>query len=259
VLTNYFYHHEDIVKEQVGAEAYEYLHGPGIDEPAIQLCLGSNCAVASSYYYADGLGSIRQLADSAGNILNQYRYGAWGEINEPFIGFEIVYNKYSYTSREFSENNLYFYRARYYNASIGIFLSADPIFYKDKLLFLKIFYSKKFRYSDANPINFVDPNGEYCLPCILILAAGIALLTNYCAHPPFCNIWERECNERCRQCALGGEARERIIEMCQQACQICANRCRDNPQHFICDDMDNVVHLLNWNCYLHYQMPHYND
>jgi RHS repeat-associated protein len=154
VLTNYFYHHEDIVKEQVGAEAYEYLHGPGIDEPAIQLCLGINCPVASSYYYADGLGSIRQLADSSGNILNQYPYGAWREINAPFIKIENIHNDFAYTSREIDNNYLYYYRNRFYNSDIYNFISKD---------IFKYVVANNYNYVDNSPIIFFDPFGLKCI------------------------------------------------------------------------------------------------
>ena len=46
-----------------------YTHGPGIDEPLVMERGGQ-----SYCYVADGLGSIRKLVDSAGEVVNSYTY-----------------------------------------------------------------------------------------------------------------------------------------------------------------------------------------
>jgi hypothetical protein len=51
-----------------------YLRGIGIDDPVL-LDRGG----AKSYYYSDGLGSVREMADSGGTVQISYTYGAWGE------------------------------------------------------------------------------------------------------------------------------------------------------------------------------------
>jgi len=131
-----------------------------------------------NYYYADGLGSIRQLTDSSGSILNQYRYGSWGEITSPFSKSESIHNSYLYTSRELSENNLHYYRSRYYQKNY--FVSKDRIVFGDNLYFYSIFnfnYNVLFhsnwalknidiinldlyKYAENNPINYKDPFGR---------------------------------------------------------------------------------------------------
>jgi hypothetical protein len=102
--TAYLYNSEDIVKETTGALVTDFIHGNGIDEPVMLDRSG-----AKSYYFSDGLGSIREMTDSAGTIQNSYIYGAWGEILNQTT---TVPNIYGYTAREFSEDGLYFYRAR---------------------------------------------------------------------------------------------------------------------------------------------------
>jgi len=89
-----------------------------------------------SYYYADGLGSIRQLTNPSGSILNQYRYGSWGELCIPFIQSGSTHNLYAYTSRESSENNSYYFRSRFYNQMISKFISKDNIGKSAKIGFL---------------------------------------------------------------------------------------------------------------------------
>ncbi len=64
-----------------------------------------------------------------------------------------------YTGREFdSETGLYYYRARYYHAELGQFISRDPIGYEAGDVNL-------YRYVGNRPVVFVDPNGhEIFLP-----------------------------------------------------------------------------------------------
>ncbi len=61
-------------------------------------------------------------------------------------------NSYTYTSRERDkESNLYFYRARYYDASIGRFLQTDSIGLAGGI--------NLYSYVGNNPIIWIDPWG----------------------------------------------------------------------------------------------------
>jgi YD repeat-containing protein len=75
VETAYLYLSEDIVKEATAGISTNYLHGIGIDEPVMM-----DRAGAKSYYFSDGLGSIREMTDAMGTVQNSYTYGAWGEL-----------------------------------------------------------------------------------------------------------------------------------------------------------------------------------
>jgi len=79
----------------------------------------------TSYYQADGLGSVTSLSNGAGAVAQNYTYAAFGNI---IATTGSLVNSFRYTGREFdSETSLYFYRARYYDPATGRFLSEDPI------------------------------------------------------------------------------------------------------------------------------------
>jgi len=144
----YFYNGEDIVKETTGGIDTNYLHGIGIDE-SVMMDRGG----AKYYYFKDGLGSIREMTDSGGTVQNSYSYGAWGEIRNQSA---VVPNSYGYTGREFSEDGLYFYRARYLDFGLGRFISEDSVMNIEKPLTIH-----KFLYGVNSPIEFKDPFGLY--------------------------------------------------------------------------------------------------
>ena len=70
--------------------------------------------------------------------------------------YGLARESFAYTAREFeSETNLYYYRARYFDSSIGRFLSEDGVG-NDKGLNLYV-------YVDNSPIDSRDPTGFYKL------------------------------------------------------------------------------------------------
>ena len=80
---------------------------------------------ATSYYQADGVGSITALSNAAGTLSQTYTYDSFGKLTA-FSGS--LTNPFRYTARDFdSETNLYYYRARYYDSGVGRFISEDPL------------------------------------------------------------------------------------------------------------------------------------
>jgi len=91
-----------------------------IDEPVAMLRSG-----ATSYYEADGLGSITSLSSTAGALAQTYTFDSFGKQT---ASSGSLTNPFRYTAREFdAETSLYNYRARYYDPNPGRFLSEDPI------------------------------------------------------------------------------------------------------------------------------------
>jgi len=148
--TRYVYDAEDIVLEtdETGTLLRRYRHGDGIDQPLVL----ENAATGDSYFYhADHLGSVRLVTDEAGTVVSEYEYDPYGQRTVVAEGVE---QPYAFTGREFDgESGLYYYRARYYDARQGRFLSEDPIGFGGG-------DANLYQYVDSSPINWRDPSGE---------------------------------------------------------------------------------------------------
>jgi RHS repeat-associated protein len=128
-----------------GSAVARYTHGLKIDEPLAMLRSG-----ATSYYHADGLGSLTSLSNSAGALAQTYTYDSFGKQT---ASSGSLTNPFQYTGREFdSETGLYFYRARYYDPSTGRFLSEDPLQHDGGNNF--------YAYVLNDPLNLTDAFGK---------------------------------------------------------------------------------------------------
>ena len=145
VQTKYLYDGQDLIRE-TGAVTADYLFGPGIDEP-----LSMSRAGSVYYYDVDGLGSATLVNNSTGTMQDSYVMDAWGITRSQSAA---VANPFTYTARETAEVGLMYYRARYYNTSIGRFISEDPSWYPEDNL---------YEYAGNGPLFFVDPLGLWCI------------------------------------------------------------------------------------------------
>jgi RHS repeat-associated protein len=144
-----------------GALVTRYTQTLNIDEPLAEFRSGG-----SAYYEADGLGSVTSLSSLAGSVANTYTYDSSGNV-VTFTG--TLSNPFRYAAREFDpETGEYYYRARYYDSTIGRFISEDPAGYSSGVNF--------YPYAGNNPVKFVDPTGY--APCLDINNFANALDNN---------------------------------------------------------------------------------
>jgi len=125
---------------------------------ANQLTVGQRSAATGydSEYVFDGLGSVTEVVDSSENTQNSYRYEAWGQVKS---STQNITNPYRYVGAYGvhwdASAALYFMQARYYKASVGRFITPDPVrgARQDPLSL------HRYLYVSNNPNRFIDANG----------------------------------------------------------------------------------------------------
>ena len=146
MTTGYTYEGRNTLRERRGAITLQYAHAGGIDAP-----LAVDMAGALSYFHADGLGSVAKITDQQGAAVLARQYDAWGN---PQAGASE--RGFSFAGREWDpETRLYYYRARYYDASIGRFISEDPM----AAAMRKLRELNAYAYAANNPVDETDPLG----------------------------------------------------------------------------------------------------
>jgi RHS repeat-associated protein len=125
-----------------------FVHGLGIDRPLVMLQ-----SKETYYYVADRSGSVTHLFNAKGELAASYAYDAFGKMKTRQR--TTIANPFAYTGRELDATGLYYFRARYYDATLGRFLSNDLIGARldDPL------QQNPYLYVRNNPLQFVDPFG----------------------------------------------------------------------------------------------------
>lgn len=163
-VTRYCYADKQEVEEQdaAGATQTTCVWGVNIDE-----LLQSSRGGASYYYHADDLDSIQKVTDASGNVVEQYRYGDYGQPSfydgsgGPLAGSAIG-NACLFTGRRYdAETGFYFYRTRYLDPQAGRFISRDAIGLWGDAASLGNAYS----YCADNPLSKTDPYGLLSTCC----------------------------------------------------------------------------------------------
>jgi RHS repeat-associated protein len=130
---------------------------------------------SSIYYSYDGLGSVRSISNSTGQLTETYDYDAYGTliglakrnpvsgqlesadltspINKPISEFLFTGEQYD------SDLNMYFLRARYLNTNTGRFHSQDSYEGRNG----EPLTLHKYLYANGNPALFTDPSGKMSL------------------------------------------------------------------------------------------------
>ncbi|MCX5697566.1 MAG: FG-GAP-like repeat-containing protein [Candidatus Omnitrophica bacterium] len=106
-----------------------------------------------SFYHSDHLGSSNVITDSTGRQTGLTEFTPYGSVSKQTGSHG---PKYKFTGKELDNTGLYFYGARYYDPTIGRFITADTIVqspYDPQAL-------NRYSYCRNNPINYTDPTGH---------------------------------------------------------------------------------------------------
>ncbi len=147
-----------------GTPLYFYIYGANGLEARI------DPAGNMQYYHADFRGSTVLMSNDAGDVINRYSYGDYGDVAE---AQETSPNYFRYVGRYgilYLNELLYSMRARMYSPQLKRFLSADPVWHPNL-----------YNYCNNNPILFIDIDGQkYSLASIMdntqIALAGVGMI-----------------------------------------------------------------------------------
>ncbi|MES2153919.1 MAG: DUF4951 domain-containing protein [bacterium] len=184
--TTFTYDGVNVIQEDngLGVLLRQFVHGDHVDEPLIMDTNVNGDASAVGVlderraFVQDRLGNVvallRPFSGTGWVPAEVYAYDAYGSrivIQAGLDGFiswgyddiasttSASGNLYAYTGQRFDpESGLYYYRARYYDAAAGQFLSRDPIgIWGDASA-----SGNGYAYVGSNPISFTDPSGLMC-------------------------------------------------------------------------------------------------
>jgi len=117
------------------------------------------------FYHFDRLGSVRFLSDESGSIVQEYEYDAFGNV---LFSSGSLSQPYQYVGKEgyYREGglDLYLLGQRWYDASVGRFISRDPILLSKIDLFIKFPFSRLnivnlYTYGYNNSVIIIDAYG----------------------------------------------------------------------------------------------------
>ena len=112
-------------------------------------------------YHFNGVGSTIAMTNSSKNIVNQYSYDAFGNIPNPNQQ-ETISQPFKYVGQYgvmTEPNGFYYMKARYYDPTLGRFISEDPIGFDGGDVNL-------MAYVGNNPVRYIDPWGLFAIDII---------------------------------------------------------------------------------------------
>ncbi|WP_255323069.1 RHS repeat-associated core domain-containing protein [Lysobacter sp. K5869] len=121
----------------------------------LSLLLATHSGLAQTtieYVHTDALGSPVAVTDAAQNVVERLQYEPYGWT------LDAVVDGPGYTGHlTDAATGLVYMQQRYYDASMGIFLSIDPV----TALAAPLVGFNRYRYALSNPYGFKDPDGRW--------------------------------------------------------------------------------------------------
>ena len=175
---------------------YNYIYnGSSLSQMTVSRTLGSNTATTlyftydasgtpmsvtyngTNYYYATNIqGDVTAILDTSGTAVVEYTYDAWGKILTTTGSMASTLGKHNplrYRGYVYdTETGLYYLQSRYYDPKVGRFLNADAFTSTGQGLL----GNNMFTYCQNNPVNLVDPSGDF--PWGVVLPIAIPALIN---------------------------------------------------------------------------------
>ncbi|WP_430411337.1 RHS repeat-associated core domain-containing protein [Kordia sp.] len=134
--------------------------------------LGLEASISSTgfirYYHGDLRGNVVVVSNQDGERIRDYVYDDFGNVKRFSVGYNPDNNPFTFLGKygiieDDGDKGLYYIRARYYDASIGRFLTQDPIW-----------STNLYPYADNNPISKIDRNGKFVETALDVISLGMS-------------------------------------------------------------------------------------
>ena len=160
-----------VMRQQWGEKSLEFVYGDGNQPFAVIYNDGSTSTLY--YYVLNAQGDVAAILNSSGKLAASYDYDAWGnctvyDSSDAAIGDlnPLRYRGYYYDA----ETGFYYLQSRYYDPAICRFINADGLF-TDGFIGANL-----FAYCANNPVNTVDPTGNFAITAtVALITFGVAL------------------------------------------------------------------------------------
>lgn len=166
-----------VMRQQWGSKSLEFVYDDGNQPFAMIYKHGSETELY--YYLVNAQGDVAAILDSSGKIAASYDYDAWGNCTVYDSSAKVLtdptsianlnplrYRGYYYDA----ETGFYYLQSRYYDPAICRFINADGLF-TDGFV-----GSNLFAYCVNDPVNTVDPTGNFAITAtVALITFGIAL------------------------------------------------------------------------------------
>ena len=161
-----------VMRQQWGEKSLEFVYDDGNQPFAVIYNDGSTSTLY--YYVLNAQGDVAAILNSSGKLAASYDYDAWGnctvyDSSDAAIGDlnPLRYRGYYYDA----ETGFYYLQSRYYDPAICRFINADGLF-TDGFIGANL-----FAYCANNPVNTVDPTGNFAITAtVALITFGVALV-----------------------------------------------------------------------------------
>jgi RHS repeat-associated protein len=140
-----------LVFDGQGTQKQRYLYGTVVDQ-----VLAEESAVGVRWFLANEQGTIKDVVDNTGTVIDHITYDSFGRIVGQTSAVDL---RFAYTGREWDgETGQYYYRARYYDPTVGRFINEDPLGFGAG-------DTNIYRYVGNSSTNAIDPSGLVSCDC----------------------------------------------------------------------------------------------
>ncbi|NLX96620.1 MAG: hypothetical protein GXY83_10625 [Rhodopirellula sp.] len=167
-VAKYFYDGDDLSLELNGSDvlAHRYLWNRAVDE----ILADEQVGVRTVWGLADHEGTIRDLVDNGGTLVNHRKFDSFGRVTAETNG--AIDFLFGFAEGMLDEaTGLQRHGARWYDAAVGRWLSEDPISFGGG-------DANLYRYCGNSPANYVDPSGLWSWDAVDLMSALIPAIVS---------------------------------------------------------------------------------